>query len=57
MGEDFQDCEDADMKKGAEYFVELVVSPGLQKMGDGKSTKTKTRSIVACLIYPQEAGM
>jgi hypothetical protein len=55
MGEDFQDCEDADMRKGAQYFVNLVVSPGLRKIGDGgRSTKIITRAIVPCEIYPQE---
>lgn len=55
MGEDFQDCEDADMQKGVQYFVDLVVSPGLHKIGDGgRSTKIATRTIVPCEIYPQE---
>ena len=35
IGEHFHDCEDGDLKKGVEYFVHLVASPGLQKIGDG----------------------
>ena len=55
IGEHFHDCEDGDLKKGVEYFVHLVVSPGLQKIGDGKSVKAAKKSIVPCEVYPQEA--
>jgi hypothetical protein len=53
MGTDFHDCEDGDLKKGFEYEVDLVVAPGLQKIGDGRSNKASKRTIVPCEIYPQ----
>jgi hypothetical protein len=55
IGEEFHDCEDGDLKKGAQYFVDLVASPGLLKVGDGRSAKIARRSVVPCEIYPQEA--
>ena len=52
IGADFQDIEDGEDSKGVVYSVDLVVVPGLQKIGDGKSDMTSKRSIVPCEIFP-----
>lgn len=53
IGEEFYDCEDGDCNKGASYTVDLVVLPGLQKLGDGKSDANSKRTIVPCEFYPE----
>ncbi|KAH0537285.1 hypothetical protein FGG08_005910 [Glutinoglossum americanum] len=53
IGEEFHDCEDGDSSKGSAYVVDLVIVPGLQKVGDGRSDMTSKRTIVPCEIYPE----
>jgi hypothetical protein len=53
IGEEFHDCQNGELDKGAVYAVDLVVVPGLQKIGDGRSDMTKKHIIVPCEIYPE----
>jgi hypothetical protein len=54
IGESYQDCEDGDCYKGSIYGVDLVTAPGLQKIGDGKSDMSSSRTMVPCEIYPDQ---
>jgi hypothetical protein len=51
IGEEFHDCEDGDRYRGSVCAVDLVIVPGLQKIGDGQSDMTSNRIIVPCEIY------
>jgi hypothetical protein len=52
IGEEFHDCEDGDCNRGSTCTVDLVVVPGLQKIGDGRFDMSSKRIIVPCEIYP-----
>ena len=52
IGAEFHDCQDADSYRGATYPVDLVVVPGLQKIGDARSDMSSKRIITPCEIYP-----
>lgn len=54
IGEEFHDCEDGDCNRGSICAVDLVIVPGLQKIGDGRSDMTSRRIIVPCEIYPDQ---
>lgn len=54
IGEEFQDCEDGDYNRGSICAVDLVIVPGLQKIGDGRSDMRSKRIIVPCDIYPDQ---
>lgn len=51
IGEEFHDCEDGDRYRGSVCAADLVIVPGLQKIGDGRSDMTSKRIIVPCEIY------
>ena len=53
IGEEFQDCQDGDRYKGIVHAVDLVIVPGLQKIGDGRSDMTTKYIVVPCGIYPE----
>ncbi|KAF2496480.1 hypothetical protein BU16DRAFT_561296 [Lophium mytilinum] len=55
IGESYHDCEDGDYNKGTVYTVDVVVVPGLQRIGDGRHDMTSKRSIVPCEIFPAES--
>ncbi|KAF2813600.1 uncharacterized protein BDZ99DRAFT_412441 [Mytilinidion resinicola] len=55
IGENYHDCEDGDYNKGTIYTVDVVVVPGLEKIGDGRSDMISKRSIVPCEIFPAES--
>jgi hypothetical protein len=54
IGEEFQDCEDGDCYRGSICMADLVVVPGLQKIGDGRSDMTSKRIIVPCEFYSHD---
>lgn len=56
IGEEFHDCEDGDCHKGSIYGVDLVIVPGLQKIGDGRSDMSSKRTIVPCEFYPDQSN-
>ncbi|KAI9769805.1 MAG: hypothetical protein M1840_003799 [Geoglossum simile] len=53
IGDEFRDCQDGERYKGTVYAVDLVVVPGLQKIGDGGSDMTTKHIVVPCGIYPE----
>lgn len=54
IGEEFHDCEDGDRYKGSIFGVDLVIVPGLQKIGDGRSDMSSKRIITPCEFYPDQ---
>lgn len=54
IGEEFHDCEDGDRYRGSVCAVDLVIVPGLQKIGDGRSDMSSKQIIVPCEIYSHE---
>src|SRR5271154_7080687 len=56
IGEEFHDCEDGDCHRGSIYGVDLVIVPGLQKIGDGRSDMSSKRTIVPCEFYPDQSN-
>ena len=57
IGEEFHDCEDGDSHKGSVYGVDLVIVPGLQKIGDGRSDMSSKWTIVPCEFYPDQSNL
>jgi hypothetical protein len=55
IGEDFHDCIDGDSHRGSIFGVDLVIVPGLQKIGDGRSDMSSKRTIVPCEFYPDQS--
>jgi hypothetical protein len=55
IGEEFHDCQDGDSYKGEVCAVDLVIVPGLQKIGDGRFDMNSKRIIVPCEIYPYQS--
>ena len=51
IGPEYHDCEDADEHRGTRSKVDFVVSPGLIRVGDGKSEMSKKYPIVPCEIF------
>jgi hypothetical protein len=54
IGSDFHDCEDGDIEKGASYQIDMIVAPGLRKVGNGRADLTVRRTVIPCEIYPLE---
>jgi hypothetical protein len=54
IGEEFQDCEDGDFHRGSICTADLVVVPGLQKIGDGRSDMASKCIIVPCEFYSHD---
>ncbi|KAF2671474.1 hypothetical protein BT63DRAFT_477946 [Microthyrium microscopicum] len=52
IGDEYQDCEDGNTNKGSIVTVDLVVLPGLEKVGDGRLDLNSKRAIVPCEVYP-----
>lgn len=52
IGEEFYDCEDGDSERGTVYQVDLVIFPGLERIGDGRSDMSSKQIITPCEIYP-----
>jgi hypothetical protein len=52
IGDEFHDCMDGDADKGARVSVDLVVSPGLLRIGDGRRDLRTKVPIVPCDFYP-----
>ncbi|KAK3386788.1 hypothetical protein B0H63DRAFT_140782 [Podospora didyma] len=55
IGAEFHDCEDADEHRGMRTRVDLMVAPGLQRVGDGRIDLAKVRVVVPCEIFTAEA--
>ncbi|KAM7211659.1 hypothetical protein V8F06_012959 [Rhypophila decipiens] len=49
IGDEFHHCMDGDLDRGQRVRVDLVVSPGLTRLG---SAKTDDKPVVHCNIYP-----
>jgi hypothetical protein len=53
IGSEYHHCIDGDMARNSKVDVDIVVLPGLCKVGDGASDTTTLKSFVPCKIYPQ----
>ena len=53
IGQGFIDCEDGDSTRGALETVDLVVSPRLFRIGDGRNDLKTEKIIVPGEIYPK----
>ena len=51
IGKEFHDCIDGDINRGDRVLVDLVVSPGLNRVGDGKGS-TERRALMPCEVFP-----
>jgi hypothetical protein len=51
IGTEYHDCEDGEEHRGTRSKVDLVVAPGLVRVGDGKSEMSKRYPIVPCEIF------
>lgn len=47
----FIDCEDGEERRGREVQVVMVASPGLQRIGDGRSETTQKHTVVPCEVF------
>ncbi|KAM6530470.1 hypothetical protein FALCPG4_008598 [Fusarium falciforme] len=47
----FIDCEDGEERKGQKVQVVMVASPGLQRIGDGRSETTQKHTVVPCEVF------
>ncbi|RSL50991.1 hypothetical protein CEP54_011657 [Fusarium duplospermum] len=47
----FIDCEDGEEWRGQRVQVVLVASPGLQRIGDGRSETTQKHTVVPCEVF------
>ncbi|RSM12114.1 hypothetical protein CEP52_002588 [Fusarium oligoseptatum] len=47
----FIDCEDGEERRGQRVQVVLVASPGLQRIGDGRSETTQKHTVVPCEVF------
>jgi hypothetical protein len=56
IGDEYHDCIDADSFRGAGTDVELVVSPGVIRLGDGRANMNSRISLVPCQIYAAALG-
>ena len=54
IGGEYHHCENAALDAGSVCVVDLVILPGLLKIGDGRSNMTSKRAIVPCEIYPKQ---
>lgn len=52
IGKEFHDCEDGDFHGGTICLVDLVTSPGLERIGDGRSDMSSKQIVTPCEIYP-----
>lgn len=52
IGPEYHECDNGDNARGTTVGVDLMVFPGLQKIGDGRSDMVSRRIIVPCEIYP-----
>jgi len=50
----FVDCEEGEARRGERLPVVLLVSPGLQRVGDGRSDTTRKRVIVPCEVFTHD---
>ncbi|KAK3311886.1 hypothetical protein B0H66DRAFT_571190 [Apodospora peruviana] len=51
IGNDFHDCEDAEANRGTRTRVDFMVSPGLQRIGDGRQEMARKNTVVPCEIF------
>lgn len=54
IGNEFRDVIDGDLSRGSSCMVDLVVVPGLQRIGDGRSDMATKRVIIPCEFYTHE---
>ncbi|KAI0127154.1 hypothetical protein BJ170DRAFT_624443 [Xylariales sp. AK1849] len=54
IGDVYQDCENGDGDRGQVLRLDLLVVPGIQKIGDGRKDPTAQSTIVPCEFYPEE---
>lgn len=47
----FIDCEDGEERRGQKVQVVMVASPGLQRIGDGRSETTQEHTVVPCEVF------
>ncbi|KAJ4168423.1 hypothetical protein NW754_010334 [Fusarium falciforme] len=47
----FIDCEDGEERRGQKVQVVMVASPGLQRIGDGRSETTQKHTVVPCEVF------
>ena len=52
IGKNFVDCVDNVMRKGDRVQVDIYVSPGLTRVGNGKKDFHGSMVIVPCSVYP-----
>ncbi len=55
IGPSFHDCQDGDMARGRAFTVDLLVSPGLCRVADGRRGDARVeieRVLVPAEIYP-----
>jgi hypothetical protein len=51
IGREVFDCQDGDREKGKKVKVDLLVAPGIFKLGDGKGNLLAKIPLVPCDIY------
>ena len=54
IGDEFHDCLHGDSMKGQKFKVELLVSPGLLKIGDGRGNTSVRKSLVPAELFRGE---
>jgi hypothetical protein len=52
IGSEYHDYQNGDSDRGTPATVDLMVAPGVLKVGDGRSDLETRRSIVPCVFYP-----
>jgi hypothetical protein len=55
IGKEFHDCINADKSPGSKVGVDLVVCPGLNRIGDGKGDMSTRLCLLPCEVYPLPA--
>ncbi|KAK4161200.1 hypothetical protein QBC43DRAFT_292264 [Cladorrhinum sp. PSN259] len=56
IGTEYHDCEDGEEHRGTRSKVDLVVAPGLVRVGDGRSEMSKRYPIVPCEIFSADVS-
>ncbi len=51
IGSEYHDYQDGDSARDTPATIDLMVAPGVVKVGDGRSDLERRRSIVPCVFY------
>ena len=54
IGDEFLDCMNGDTGKGKSYTLDLLVSPALVKIGNGKGDMTTRKVLVAAEVFTKD---